>query len=214
MRRALDISLRAHGYDVDLAETGRQGLDLAARNHPDVIILDLGLPDMDGVDIAHAVRAWSTTPIIVLSARDTEPVKVAALDAGADDYVTKPFGMSELLARLRAALRRATPGDLAPVVETADFRVDLEAKSVQRRGEAVHLTPTEWHIVEVLVRNQGKLITQRQLLRQVWGPGYQDETNYLRLYLSQIRRKLEPNPSRPVYFLTEPGMGYRFVPTP
>ena len=211
MRRALSIGLKARGYEVELAETGRQGLELAARAHPDIVILDLGLPDMDGVDIARALRGWSSVPIIVLSARDAERVKVAALDAGADDYVTKPFGIDELLARLRAALRRAAPAEELPVVETDDFAVDLAAKQVRRGDEVIHLTPTEWHIVELLVRHAGKLITQHQVLQQVWGPEYHDETHYLRLYLSQIRRKLEPEPSRPRYFITEPGMGYRFV---
>jgi two-component system KDP operon response regulator KdpE len=211
MRRALNIGLKARGYDVELADTGTKGLDLAAHRHPDLIILDLGLPDMDGVDVARTVREWSMVPIIVLSARDAERVKVAALDAGADDYVTKPFGMDELLARLRAALRRTTTPDQEPVVETPDFTVDLASKQVKRNGDVVHLTPTEWHLVEALVRDRGKLVTHSQLLKQVWGPEYNDETHYLRFYLSQIRRKLEPEPSRPRYFLTEPGMGYRFV---
>jgi two-component system KDP operon response regulator KdpE len=211
MRRALNIGLKAHGYAVELAETGRIGIDAATHDHPDLVILDLGLPDMDGVDVARGIRAWSTVPIIVLSARDAERVKVAALDAGADDYVTKPFGMDELLARLRAALRRAAPAGEEPVVETADFTVDLGAKQVLRAGERVHLTPTEWHVVELLARNRGKLVTQRHMLQQVWGPEYFEETHYLRFYLSQIRRKLEPDPSRPRYFITEPGMGYRFV---
>jgi two-component system KDP operon response regulator KdpE len=211
MRRALNIGLKARGYDVELADTGSRGLDLAAHRHPDLIILDLGLPDMDGVDVARTVREWSMVPIIVLSARDAERVKVAALDAGADDYVTKPFGMDELLARLRAALRRTISPDQEPVVETPDFTVDLAAKQVTRNGDVVHLTPTEWHLVEALVRDRGKLVTHTQLLKQVWGPEYHDETHYLRFYLSQIRRKLEPEPSRPRYFLTEPGMGYRFV---
>ena len=211
MRRALSISLHARGYDVDLAETGAQGLDLAARTKPDAVILDLGLPDMDGVDLACALRGWSTVPIIVLSARDTEAVKVAALDAGADDYVTKPFGINELLARLRAALRRSAPGDDTPLIETDHFIIDLEAKAVTIAGERVHLTPTEWHIVELLARNRGKLVLHEQILQQVWGPQYHDETHYLRFYISQIRRKLEPQPSLPRFFITEPGMGYRFV---
>jgi two-component system, OmpR family, KDP operon response regulator KdpE len=212
MRRALGIGLRARGYEVDLAENGAQGLELAARHHPDVVILDLGLPDMDGVDVAHALRGWTNVPIIVLSARESEGVKVAALDAGADDYVTKPFGMDELLARLRAALRRAAPAEEAPVVTTPDFTIDLASKQVHRDGSEIRLTPTEWHVVELLVRNRGKLVTQQQLLQQVWGPEYQRETHYLRFYLSQIRRKLEPEPSQPRYFITEPGMGYRFEP--
>jgi two-component system KDP operon response regulator KdpE len=210
IRRALGINLRARGYDVDLAESGEQGLDLAARHHPDVVVLDLGLPGMDGVEVIEGLRGWSRVPVIVLSVRDAEAAKVAALDAGADDFVTKPFGMDELLARLRAALRRATPADEEAVVETPDFTIDLAAKRVTRDGEELRLTPTEWHVVEVLVRNQGKLVAQRQLLQEVWGPQYHDETNYLRVFMAQVRRKLEPEPSQPRYFITEPGMGYRF----
>jgi two-component system KDP operon response regulator KdpE len=210
IRRALGINLRARGYDVDLAESGEQGLDLAARHHPDVVVLDLGLPGMDGVEVIQGLRGWSRVPVIVLSVRDAEAAKVAALDAGADDFVTKPFGMDELLARLRAALRRATPAEEEAVVETPDFTIDLAAKRVTRAGEEVRLTPTEWHLVEVLVRNQGKLVAQRQLLQEVWGPQYHDETNYLRVFMAQVRRKLEPEPSQPRYFITEPGMGYRF----
>ncbi len=211
LRRALRIFLEAHEYDVVLAGSGTEGLDAAAHEHPDAIILDLGLPDMDGVDVATALRGWSNVPIVVLSARDAEAVKVAALDAGADDYVTKPFGMNEFLARVRAALRRASPADEPACITTADFTIDLAAKRIERGGEDVHLTPTEWQIVEVLARNRGKLVPQQQLLQQVWGPEYEKETHYLRLYLSQIRHKLEPDPSRPRYFITEPGMGYRFV---
>jgi len=211
LRRALRIFLEAHDYAVVLAASGREGLDLAAREHPDVVILDLGLPDMDGVSVAAALRGWSTVPIVVLSARDAEPVKVAALDAGADDYVTKPFAMNEFLARLRAALRRAAPTEQERVITTQDFEIDLGAKQIKRNGSELHLTPTEWQIVEVLSRHRGKLVTQQQLLQQVWGPQYERETHYLRIYMSQIRRKLEPDPSRPRYFITEPGMGYRFV---
>jgi two-component system KDP operon response regulator KdpE len=211
LRRALRIFLEAHDYQVVLAATGQEGLDLAAHEHPDVVILDLGLPDMDGVSVATALRGWSTTPIVVLSARDAEPVKVAALDAGADDYVTKPFAMNEFLARLRAALRRAAPTEQERDIATADFTIDLGAKQIRQNGETLHLTPTEWQIVEVLARHRGKLVTQQQLLQQVWGPQYERETHYLRIYMSQIRRKLEPDPSRPRYFITEPGMGYRFV---
>ena len=211
LRRALRIFLEAHDYAVVLAASGHEGLDLAAREHPDVVILDLGLPDMDGVSVAAALRGWSTVPIVVLSARDAEPVKVAALDAGADDYVTKPFAMNEFLARLRAALRRAAPTEQERVITTQDFEIDLGAKQIKRNGSELHLTPTEWQIVEVLSRHRGKLVTQQQLLQQVWGPQYERETHYLRIYMSQIRRKLEPDPSRPRYFITEPGMGYRFV---
>ena len=208
--RAMAINLRARGYDVDLAPTGELALDLAAKRHPDVVVLDLGLPGIDGVDVIRGLRGWSTVPIVVLSARDAESSKVAALDAGADDYVTKPFGMDELLARLRAALRRAAPADEQPTVVTDDFVIDLAAKRVTRGDDEVRLTPTEWHLVEVLVRNEGKLVTQRQLLEEVWGPMHERDTNYLRVFMAQVRRKLEPEPSRPHYFITEPGMGYRF----
>ena len=209
--RALATNLKARGYDVDLAATGEAALTLAARKHPDVVILDLGLPGIDGVEVIRGLRGWTRVPVIVLSVRETERAKVEALDAGADDYVTKPFGMDELLARLRAALRRAAPGEEEAVVGTADFSVDLAAKRVTRNGSEVRLTPTEWQIVEVLVRNPGRLVTQRQLLQEVWGPQYEKETNYLRVYLAQIRKKLEPDPAHPRYFLTEPRMGYRFV---
>ncbi|MGZ4689979.1 MAG: response regulator [Acidimicrobiia bacterium] len=211
IRRALGINLRARGYEVDLAETGEIALELAARHHPDVVVLDLGLPGIGGVEVIEGLRGWSQVPVIVLSVRDSESDKVAALDAGADDFVTKPFGMDELLARLRAALRRAAPSEEEATVETPDFTIDLVAKRVVNAdGEEVRLTPTEWQIVEVLVRHSGKLVAQRQLLQEVWGPSYETETNYLRVFLAQIRRKLEPDPSQPRYFITEPGMGYRF----
>jgi two-component system KDP operon response regulator KdpE len=210
IRRALGINLRARGYDVDLAPDGEQALDAAAHHHPDVVVLDLGLPGIDGVEVIRGLRGWSQVPIVVLSVRDAEGDKVAALDAGADDYVTKPFGMDELLARLRAALRRTTPAEEEAVVETPDFTIDLAAKKVRRDGDEVRLTPTEWQLVEVLVRNRGRLIAQRQLLQEVWGPQYHDETNYLRVFMAQVRRKLEPEPGSPRYFITEPGMGYRF----
>ena len=205
--RALATNLRARGYDVDLAQTGEAALTTAARKHPDLVILDLGLPGIDGVEVIRGLRGWTSVPIIVLSVREAERDKVAALDAGADDYVTKPFGMDELLARLRAALRRTAPTEDEAVVETAHFTVDLAAKRVTIADGEVRLTPTEWHVVEVLVR---KLVTQRQLLQEVWGPQYEKETNYLRVYLAQIRRKLEPDPTRPRYFITEARMGYRF----
>lgn len=212
IRRALGINLRARGYDVDLASDGERALDLAARRHPDVVVLDLGLPGTDGVEVIKGLRGWSQVPIVVLSVRDAEGDKVAALDAGADDYVTKPFGMDELLARLRAALRRTAPAEEDAMVETAHFTIDLAAKKVRRDGGEVRLTPTEWHLVEVLVRNRGRLVAQRQLLQEVWGPQYHDETNYLRVFMAQVRRKLEPEPAHPRYFITEPGMGYRFEP--
>ena len=211
IRRALKTNLEARDYDVDQAASGEDALRLAAAHHPDVVILDLGLPGIDGIEVVAGLRGWTDVPIIVLSVRDAESDKVAALDAGADDYVTKPFGMDELLARLRAAVRRL-PADSAeePVVTTAAFSIDLAAKRVVRDGEEVHLTPTEWQLVELLVRHRGKLISQRQLLQEVWGPQYETETNYLRVYFAQFRRKLEPEPSRPRFFITEPGMGYRF----
>ena len=208
--RALGTNLKARGYDVDLAPTGEAALILAARHHPDVVVLDLGLPGIDGIEVIRGLRGWSAVPIVVLSVREAERDKVAALDAGADDFVTKPFGMDELLARLRAALRRAAPAEEEATVETEDFKVDLAAKRVTTSTGEIRLTPTEWHIVEVLVRNRGKLVSQRQLLQEVWGSQYEKETNYLRVYLAQIRRKMEPDPARPVYFHTEPGMGYRF----
>ncbi len=211
--RGLGINLRARGYDVDLAHDGERGLELAADRRPDVVVLDLGLPGLGGVDVIRGIRAWSTVPIVVLSARDEEVDKVRALDAGADDYVTKPFGMNELLARLRAAERRSAPAEEIPVVTTGAFTIDLSAKRIETpSGEAVHLTPTEWHLVELLVRNPGRLVSQRQLLQEVWGPKYEGETNYLRVYMAQIRRKLEPDPARPRHFITEAGMGYRFEP--
>jgi two-component system KDP operon response regulator KdpE len=209
--RALATNLKARDYEVDQAATGEAALMLAASHHPDLVVLDLGLPGIDGLEVINGLRGWTTVPIVVLSVREREADKVAALDAGADDYVTKPFGMDELLARLRAALRRAAPaGKEDAVVATPDFTVDLAAKRVSRDSKEVKLTPTEWEIVEILVRSEGRLVTQRQLLKAVWGPQYEKETNYLRVYLAQIRRKLEPDPSRPRYFLTEPRIGYRF----
>ncbi|HKT02244.1 MAG TPA: response regulator [Rugosimonospora sp.] len=210
--RALRINLSARGYEVAVAPDGASALAAASRQPPDLLIVDLGLPDMDGVQVVEGVRGWSTAPIIVLSARDVEQAKVQALDAGADDYVTKPFGMDELLARVRAALRRAAPATEDPVVATDAFTVDLAARRVTRDGADVRLTPTEWHLLEVLVRHPGKLVSQRQLLQEVWGPRYERETNYLRVYVAQLRAKLEPDPSRPRHLLTEPGMGYRFQP--
>jgi two-component system KDP operon response regulator KdpE len=210
--RALAINLRARRYDVQTAADGTTALTLAGRQPPDLVILDLGLPDIDGIDVIHGLRGWTQIPIVVLSARQDQADKVAALDAGADDYLTKPFGMDELLARLRAALRRATPHDNQPVVTIGAFAVDLASKTVTGGGETVRLTPTEWHLLEVLVRNTGKLVGQPQLLREVWGPGYETQTNYLRVYIAQLRRKLETDPARPRHLLTEPGLGYRFQP--
>jgi two-component system KDP operon response regulator KdpE len=212
LARALRINLRARQYDVDLAPDGATALTVAARFPPDLVILDLGLPDMDGVEVVHALRGWSSAPIIVLSARGAQAEKVTALDAGADDYVTKPFGMDELLARIRSALRRSSPSDTDPVIRTEAFTIDLAAKRLTTDEGEVKLTPTEWHLLEILVRNPNKLVSQRHLLQEVWGPAYETETNYLRVYIAQLRRKLEPDPSRPRHLLTEPGMGYRFEP--
>jgi two-component system, OmpR family, KDP operon response regulator KdpE len=208
--RALRINLRARGYEVDAAPDGRTALDLAARRHPDVIVLDLGLPDMEGAEVIRGLRGWTSVPIIVLTARHASEEKVDTLDVGADDYVTKPFGMDELLARLRAAVRRAAPPEEDAVVTTEEFTVDLAAKKATRAGADIRLTPTEWHVLEVLVRNAGRLVSQQQLLREVWGPSYANETGYLRVYLAQLRRKLEADPSHPRHLITEPGMGYRF----
>jgi two-component system KDP operon response regulator KdpE len=211
--RALRINLSARGYKVITAHDGAAALRAVAETKPDVVVLDLGLPDMDGNEVIAGLRGWTTVPIIVLSARSDSPDKVHALDAGADDYVTKPFGMDELLARLRAAVRRSavsTSDDVDAVVRTDAFTVDLVAKKAQRDGVEVHLTKTEWGVLELLVRNRGRLISQKQLLREVWGPAYENETHYLRVYLAQLRRKLEREPARPRHLLTEPGMGYRF----
>ncbi|KJK35643.1 Fis family transcriptional regulator [Streptomyces variegatus] len=211
--RALVINLQARHYGVDAAPDGATALRLAAARQPDAVLLDLGLPDMDGVDIIKALRGWSRVPILVLSARQASDEKVAALDAGADDYITKPFSIDELLARLRAAVRRTDDTPHAPgtmLVETADFSVDLIAKKVVRDGQDVRLTPTEWHLLEILVTSPGRLITQKHLLQEVWGVSQRSKTNYLRVYMAQLRRKLETDPSHPRYLITEPGMGYRF----
>jgi two-component system KDP operon response regulator KdpE len=213
IRRALVANMRARGYDCDAAAGGNEALVLAAGRHPDVVVLDLGLPDIAGIEVIAGLRAWSTVPIVILSARDSEQDKVAALDAGADDYVTKPFGMDELFARVRAALRRHHPPPETPLVHTADFDVDLVNHTATRGGGAdCRLTPTEWQIVSYLVRHPGQLVTQQQLLQHIWNTSIEFDTSLLRVHLVHIRRKLEPDPTRPRYFLTEPRMGYRFVP--
>jgi two-component system KDP operon response regulator KdpE len=214
LARALAINLKAHGYDVTVAHDGRAALTEVARARPAVVVLDLGLPDQDGIEVLAGIRGWSAIPVIVLSARSTSAEKVEALDAGADDYVTKPFGMDELLARIRAAVRRATPAasGAVDVVTTDDFTVDLAAHRVLRGDQPVRLTPTEWSLLELLVRHAGRLVPQKQLLTEVWGPQYEHETHYLRVYLAQLRRKLEPDQARPRYLITEPGVGYRFEP--
>ncbi|MFE9652660.1 response regulator [Micromonospora sp. NPDC006431] len=212
--RALRINLRARGYDVQVAETGAAALKAAASHPPDLVVLDLGLPDLDGVDVIRGLRGWTAVPIIVLSGRAGSEDKVSALDAGADDYVTKPFGVDELLARIRAVTRRlggATPA--APALRIGRHTVDLADRTVTRDdGAEVKLTPTQWAMLEKLLRNPGKLISQRQLLHDVWGPEYHQETNYLRQFMAQLRRKLEDDPARPRHLITEPGMGYRYRP--
>ena len=212
LRRTLGANLRARGYTVDLAESGERALELATAHKPDAVILDLGLPGKSGMEVIRTLRHWTTVPIIVLSARDTEFDKVGALDAGADDYVAKPFGMGELLARLRASLRRPSPDDESPKVVTPHFTIDFSHNRVLNEAGEIKLTPTEWHLVEILVRNTGRLVSSKDLLQSVWGPEYGHETNYLRVHFAHIRRKLEPEPSRPRYFHTEQGMGYRFEP--
>ena len=208
--RALSTNLRGAGYEVETAATAEAGLAAAALAPPDAVILDLRLPDGTGTDVCRVLRTWSEAPILIVSAVGDEEEKIAALDAGADDYVTKPFAIGELLARLRAALRRAgPPGE--PVLMIGSLRVDLDKQTVDVDGERVHLTPTEFGIVRLLAQNEGKLLTHRAILRDVWGPAYGDESNYLHVYMSQLRRKLEPDPTRPRYLLTEPGAGYRLV---
>ncbi|MET7804001.1 response regulator [Micromonospora chersina] len=212
--RALRINLRARGYEVQVAETGTAALRTAASHPPDLVVLDLGLPDLDGVEVIRGLRGWTTVPIIVLSGRAGSEDKVSALDAGADDYVTKPFGVDELLARIRAVTRRlggAAPA--GPALRIGRHTVDLADRTVTRDdGAEVRLTPTQWAMLEKLLRNPGKLVSQRQLLHDVWGPEYQHETNYLRQYMAQLRRKLEDDPARPRHLITEPGMGYRYRP--
>ncbi|MEV6284247.1 response regulator [Kribbella sp. NPDC051770] len=211
--RALQINLKARRYEVHVAGSGTAALKVAAQHPPDLVILDLGLPDFDGVEVIRGLRGWTEAPILVLSGRTDSTDKVEALDAGADDYVTKPFGIDELLARMRAVLRRSNAGVEQPVVTVGDAEVDLSAKRVTKAGgEEVRLTPTEWHLLEVLVRHPGKLMSQRQLLTEVWGPGYENAGGNLRFYMGQLRRKLEADPARPKHLRTEPGMGYRFEP--
>jgi two-component system, OmpR family, KDP operon response regulator KdpE len=220
--RALRINLRVRQFQVLAASTAAEALELAAKHPPDLVILDLGLPDMDGVEVIHGLRGWTEAPIIVLSGRTDSTTKVDALDAGADDYVTKPFGMDELLARMRAVRRRSAAEAEVPRIRLGDVVVDLAARRVTHSPETadgafaatgdIRLTPTEWHLLEVLLRNPGKLLTRQQLLATVWGPGYAEATGNLRLYMAQLRRKLEPDPARPRWLLTEPGMGYRYQP--
>jgi two-component system KDP operon response regulator KdpE len=212
--RTLTITLRARGYELAHAADGAAALRVASQTVPEVVILDLGLPDLEGVEVIRRLRTWTDVPILVLSGRTDSADKVDALDAGADDYVTKPFGMDELLARLRAMTRRPTRDEDGPHVSFGDVLVDLAEHRVTRSGQVVRMTPTEWQLLEVMVRNPGKLLGHAQLLQEVWGPGYETAHGNLRLYMAQLRRKLEPEPSRPVHLLNEPGMGYRFEPGP
>jgi two-component system KDP operon response regulator KdpE len=208
--RALETTLRGAGYTVETAATAGEALARAAARPPEAVILDLVLPDGSGVDVCRELRGWLQSPIVVLSVVSEEQEKVEALDAGADDYVTKPFGVDELLARLRAALRRAAPST-DPVIEVGELEIDLERRLVLRAGEPVSLTPHEFELLRVLAQHEGKLMTHRMLLREVWGPAYQNESHYLHVYISQLRRKLESDPARPQYLRTEPGAGYRLV---
>jgi two-component system, OmpR family, KDP operon response regulator KdpE len=208
--RALQTTLRGAGYDVDTAATGAEALTKAAVQPPEAVILDLVLPDKSGVDVCRELRQWTAVPVLVLSAVGEERDKVAALDAGADDYVTKPFGIDELLARLRAALRRAgPPGE--PVLKIGELEIDLDKRAVHRDGRPVQLTPHEFSLLRLLAANEGRLLTHRTILREVWGPAYESESHYLHVYVSQLRRKIEREPARPRYILTEPGAGYRLV---
>ena len=212
--RALRITLTAQGYEVITATSGAEAITRAVHHRPDVLMVDLGLPELDGLDVIHAVRGWSEAPILVVSGRSGAADKVEALDAGADDYVTKPFAVEELLARIRALTRRVVHEEAVPVVTFGDVTVDLSARVVRRAGEPVRLTPTEWQVLERLVRNPGRLVTRQTLLTEIWGTAHVRDTGYLRLYLAQLRKKLEPEPARPRHLLTEAGMGYRFAPDP
>ncbi len=211
IRRFLRIALEANGYRVYETATGREAIQEAARTRPDLVILDLGLPDMDGLEVLRRLREWTSTPAIILSVRDADRDKVAALDAGADDYLTKPFSLEELLARLRVAQRHAQPGDNQLTFRAGDVTVDLAHRQVSKGDEPVKLTPTEYALLRLLIRHAGKVLTHRQILKEVWGPEYMDETHYLRVYFAQLRQKLEDDPARPRLILTEPGVGYRLA---
>ncbi|MBK8021572.1 MAG: response regulator [Chloroflexi bacterium] len=211
IRRFLRISLEANGYHAHEAVTGEEGISKSALLRPDVIILDMGLPDMDGLDVLRRIREWSKTPVIILSVRNTDSDKVMVLDAGADDYLTKPFSTDELMARIRVAVRHATPAETAPIFRAGDLQVDLTRRLVTFRGEPVKLTPTEYALLKLMIQHAGKVLTHRQILREVWGREYENETHYLRVYFAQLRQKIEADPARPTLILTEPGVGYRLV---
>lgn len=210
MRRLLQTTLERHNYTVELAATGKQALELVQAWRPDVVILDLGLPDLDGLEVVRRIRAWSRLPIVVVSAREHEDAKVAALDLGADDYLTKPFGMNELLARLRVALRHQGGTAIEPVVRFGDVEIDFNRRRVLRAGAEIHLTPTQYDLLRILVVNADRVLTQRHILREVWGPAYEDDAQTLRVFVGQLRRKIEPDPTQPTYIQTEVGIGYRF----
>ncbi len=214
IRRLLRVCLEGSGYRVLEAATGQEGLTQAAQYSPDVVLLDLGLPDMDGVTVLKRLREWSRVPVVVLSVRDREEDKVAALDNGADDYVTKPFGTAELLARLRVAQRHGLPPTESPIFRTGDLEVDLTARVVKLKGQEVKLTPTEYSLLRLFVQHAGKVLTHRQILKEVWGPNYLDQTHYLRVYIAHLREKLETDSKRPRLITTEPGVGYRFIAEP
>ena len=215
IRRALKTGLQARGFEVVEADRGEAALDSAAANEPDLIVLDLGLPDLDGTEVMRRLRTWSPVPVIVLSVRDQQDDKIGALDAGADDYVTKPFDMEELLARMRATLRRVVPEEpKQPAVSFGDIEIDLSRKLVRRNGRQIHLTPTEYSLLEAMVANPGKLLTHRWLLQKIWGAGYGQETHYLHVYVRQLRQKLGDDTGIPRFILTEPGVGYRWAPEP
>ena len=209
IRRFLDVTLSANHYQIFEAESGRIALDAIAIHRPDLVILDLGLPDMDGVDVVRAIREWSQIPVLILSVRDQESQKIAALDAGADDYLTKPFGMGELMARLRVAMRHMTGTNQEAIFVSGELEVDLTRRLVRVAGAEVQLTPTEYDLLRILIHHAGKVLTHHQLLKEVWGQGYEEEMHLLRVNISNLRRKLEPEPSRPRYIITEPGVGYR-----
>lgn len=211
IRKMLDVALSAHGYSVDMASTGKEGLNRVLIFHPDLVILDLGLPDADGMEIVGRLREWSRVPVIILSVKEREKDKIDALDAGADDYLTKPFSMGELLARIRVALRHAAKTEDAPVLTFGELTLDLARRMVLLKGEEVKVTPTEYEILKHLALHAGRVITHRQLLLAIWGPNYQEETHYLRVYIGQLRRKIEAKPAQPRYITTEPGVGYRFI---
>ncbi|GMA97291.1 response regulator [Pelosinus sp. IPA-1] len=211
IRRLLKVSLTAHSYEIDECQTGQEGINRVAIFKPDLILLDLGLPDMDGKAVVEAIREWSKIPIIILTARDQENEKIAALDAGADDYVTKPFSMGELLARLRVALRHTVTVESSPVITCGELMIDLVARHVTRNDKEIKLTPTEYEILKILAQNIGRVLTHKQLLKAVWGTAYNEDTHYIRVYIGQLRRKVEENPAQPKYIITESGVGYRLM---